>query len=242
MAYRYSNTDKWADCWFSKLKPIEKLLFNYRCDNCDIAGFIEINEKRWAADIGVNIAQIKGAIKGLGRGLIHSNTDDCIYLRNFLKHQKNLPLNEKNNAHLGIIKRFELYSFKFSINDINSFILGAMEGLVSPYGNGSGNDQSIELNNKTWRTDFQIYLSDCKLAYQKFMENPEILKTQQRLNPGINIKLSIEKGFTNFWSKEAGWKHKKQSRSKEIDWESTIINSISRNKVYYTKEELLKAC
>jgi len=67
-----------------------------------------------------------------------------------------------------------------------------------------------------------------------------MLKTQQRLNPNVNIKLSIEKGFRNFWGTEAGWQHKKKSRSKEIDWKRTIINSIAFNKVYYTKQELEK--
>jgi len=95
-----------------------------------------------------------------------------------------------------------------------------------------------ELKNNTWRDDFEIYLAECKLEYERFMKNTELLKTQQRLNPGINVKLSIEKGFTNYWSTEAGWKHKKKSRSKEIDWHLTIINSIGINKVYYTKQEL----
>ena len=102
-------------------------------------------------------------------------------------------------------------------------------------------DISININEKkkknTWRDDFQTYLTECKQGYKEFMEDEELLKTQQRLNPGINIKLSIEKGYINFWSIEAGWKHKKASRSKNMDWKATIINSIGINKVYYTKEE-----
>lgn len=149
MAYRFTNTDKWNDAWFSNLKPIEKLLFNYLCDNCDCAGFIEIITKNWANDIGVEKKQIEGALKGLRRGLIYSKSEDCIYLRTFLKHQKNLPLNENNQAHKGIIKRFKLYSEKFEISDISIFISrgleGASKGLESPYGigNGIGSDNGI---------------------------------------------------------------------------------------------------
>ena len=62
MAYRYTNTDKWGDAWYSNLKPSEKLLFNYLCDNCDIAGFIEMNIKRWASDIGYDKSVIEGYI------------------------------------------------------------------------------------------------------------------------------------------------------------------------------------
>jgi hypothetical protein len=140
MAYRYSNTDKWSDGWFSNMKANEKLLFMYLCDNCDIAGFIEVNIKRWTSDIGYDKNIIEGALKGLQRGFIYSNSGDCIYIRNFLKHQKNLPLNpEKNMSHRGILKRFELYKEKFNISNIDEFLEGASKGVQSPYGNGIGN-------------------------------------------------------------------------------------------------------
>jgi hypothetical protein len=243
MSYRFTNTDKWNDAWFSNLKPNEKLLFIYLYENCDSAGFIELNQKRWSIDIGVTQSTIEGALKGLGRGLIISESRDCIFLRNYLKHQKNLPLiPEKNPAHRGIIKRFETYKFKFNIENIDDFIQGACKGLGSPLGkgkgNGSGNNGGEGGNLITWRESFDVYLKECKEGYRVFMENPENLKTQQRLNPNVNIKLSIEKGFINFWGTEAGWTYKKKSRSKEINWHSTIVNSISLNKVYYTKEEI----
>jgi len=139
MAYRYTYTEKWNDAWFSSLRPLEKLLFNYLCDNCDIAGFIEINLRRWSVDIGSDLRGIEGALKGLERGFIKAVTGDCLYVKNFLKHQKNFPLNEKNKAHQGILKRFELYSYKFDIQDINKFIEGGSKGLPSPTGNGNGN-------------------------------------------------------------------------------------------------------
>lgn len=97
------------------------------------------------------------------------------------------------------------------------------------------NNKDKEKDNKTWKNDFEIYLLDCKAAYKEFWEDTELMKTQQRLNPGINVKLSIEKGFVNFWGTEAGWNHKKKNRSKEIDWKATIINSISLNKTYSAK-------
>lgn len=139
MAYRFTNTDKWNDSWFSELKPIEKLLFIYLCDNCDIAGFIEINIKRWCADIDTDRRTIEGALEGLSRGIIFSKMNDCLYVKNFLKHQKNLPLNENNRAHIGVIARFGVYSEKFDIKDITEFIKGASMGLTSPYGIGNGN-------------------------------------------------------------------------------------------------------
>lgn len=143
MAYRFTNTDKWTDAWFCNLKQLEMLLFIYLCDNCDIAGFIEVNYKRWATDLNSSPETIEGAIKGLSRGLLFSNENDCIFIRNFLKHQKNMPLTpEKNPAHKGIVNRFNEYMYKFDIKDINDFfkrgLVGATEGLQSPIGNGNG--------------------------------------------------------------------------------------------------------
>jgi hypothetical protein len=143
MAYRFTNTEKWEDSWFSSLKQIEMLLFIYLCDNCDIAGFAEVNLKRWASDLNSNPDTIEGALKGLQRGIITSKEGDAIYLRNFLKHQKNLPLNPNNKAHIGIMRRFELYRNKFDIEDINTFIespiVAPLKGLERGTGNGIGN-------------------------------------------------------------------------------------------------------
>ena len=144
MAYRYTYTEKWSDAWFSDLKPSEKLLFIYLYENCDIAGFIELNLKRWSSDLGINTKGIEGALKGLQRGLIIAETKDCYFVKSFLRHQKNLPLNpQKNMAHRGIVKRFDIYKNKFNINNIDEFIEGASKGLQCPYGNGNGNGNDI---------------------------------------------------------------------------------------------------
>jgi len=122
MAYRYTDTNKWRDAWFCGLTPECKLLFNFLCDNCDCAGFIEITPTLWASMLGLTVVQVEGALKGLQRGLIHSIEGDCIYLRTFLKHQKNLPINPKNKAHKGILTCFDKYTEKFRIEDVEDFI------------------------------------------------------------------------------------------------------------------------
>lgn len=152
MAYRFTNTEKWEDNWFSSLKQIEMLLFMYLCDNCDIAGFAEINYKRWAVDLNSNPDTIEAALKGLNRGIVYSIEHDAIYLRNFLKHQKNLPLNPNNKAHIGIMRRFDLYKHKFDIEDINLFIespiVAPLKGLERGTGNGIGNGNGIGIGLK----------------------------------------------------------------------------------------------
>lgn len=172
MSFKFTNPDKWNDSWFANLKPEEKLLFIYLYENCDIAGFIEINFKRWSVDIGYTEDRIKGACKGLDRGLIYSTENDCIYIKNYLKHQKNYPLNiEKNPAHRGIYKRFELYSYKFNIQDINEFIEGAMKGVIRGIGIDIGNSNSKVINymyNKFY--DSELLNSENNEGYEKIIK------------------------------------------------------------------------
>ena len=102
-----------------------------------MAGFIELNPRKWAFDIGETQANILGALEGLGRGLIYSKSNDCVYVKNFIKHQKNLPLNEKNNAHVGILKCLK-YKNKFEIDNIQDFINQEVKPLARGYGKGNG--------------------------------------------------------------------------------------------------------
>lgn len=230
MAYRFTNTEKWNDSWFSGLKQFEKLLFIYLCDNCDIAGFIEINFNRWSADLGSSKETISGAIQGLSRGLIVSNSEDCIYVRNFLKHQKNLPLNEKNNAHLGIIKRFDYYKNKFNITTIEEFLNQDFKPLSRGYGKGKGNDKGNDTIN--WRNSFEKYKEELNIAVNTLLNDKEWIAEREKFHPKLDIKLSMEKAYRDFWVTEAGWKHKKKSKSNDINWKSTFNSAIEMNKVY----------
>lgn len=189
MAYRFTNTEKWEDSWFSSLKQIEMLLFMYLCDNCDIAGFAEVNLKRWASDLNSNPDTIEGALKGLQRGIITSKEGDAIYLRNFLKHQKNLPINTNNKAHVGILRRFELYRYKFDIQDISEFVERGFQGGSMPLqrgtgnGNGKGNGIKGGVGEKEetytfeqfW-TDYDKKVGDKKKLEAKWSKIPEAEK------------------------------------------------------------------
>lgn len=108
--------------------------------------------------------------------------------------------------------------------------------------NDNDNDSDISNNDKSllpnWRSDFKIYSEECRIAYAAFMQDSETIALQERLNPGIDVRLSIEKGFVNYWSKEAGWKKKKSTKTNKIDWPATIINSIQMNKVYLPKSKM----
>ena len=108
MASRFTTTEKWKDSWYLSLSVKEKLLFNFICDNCDNAGFWEINLPLAGYLTGISKGTILGAYQGLSRAYIEH--DGYIWLRKYIFHQKNLPLNPDNNAHKQILLILESHS------------------------------------------------------------------------------------------------------------------------------------
>lgn len=253
MAYRYTNTDKWADEWFSGLKPLAKLLFMYLCDQCDIAGFIEINEKKICFDTGLDKQGMAKAMKEISGRLVKSGDGRFLYITNFIKHQKNLPLNPNNSAHRGIIARLEHNLELFGCQAVEDFLKrgfkGASKGLQSPIGNGNGNgngklgDTGKGVHGgkpqepSDWRDSFDAYLSECHKAVESVLQDGEFITQQQRFHPGIDIELSIEKAVADFWGTEAGWKHKKASRTARIDWPATFRNALNLRSNQVTEQQ-----
>ncbi len=89
---------------------------------------------------------------------------------------------------------------------------------------------------KNWKNDFDIYLQDLKKVYTELLSDPEYIKMQSELHPGVDIHLSLKKAVVNFWGTEAGWRHKKKARIEDIDWKSTLTNAIDLNRVYKDKK------
>jgi hypothetical protein len=240
MAYRFTDTEKWKDRWFLELKPVEKLLFYFIVDNCNIAGFIEVNKRIWAAQLNTDMKQIEGALKGLQRGLIYSKCGTVLYVRNFIKHQKNYPINPDNKAHVGILKAFANYTELFEIQSIIDFIEGASKGLQSPTGIGNGISIDVCIDKteviNTWKTDFEIYKTELQEAFKNIL-TPEYIAERQTYHPNLNIKLTIEKAIKDYWILEVGWKNKKSAKTETIDWKRTFNNVLTQkmNQVWESK-------
>lgn len=167
MSKRFSETDKWKDEWFSQLKPIEKLIYLFILDNCDNAGFFSLNQRINSFLLGITESEYLGAINGLNRVLIKSKDNNKYWVKKFLFHQKNLPLNHENNSHKQIISLINSNCENF---DYDFTYLGANEGLISPIGKGIGNDKgkgkgSSDSKNKTFVPPTELEV----IAY--FLEN-----------------------------------------------------------------------
>jgi len=208
MALRFTNSDKWNDEWFCNLSKDEKLLFIFITDNCNAAGFIEVNKRIWSAYTGLSIDELNIAIEGIKKKVIISKDNSCLYIVNFLKHQKNLPLNPENKAHIGIIKLFNYYAIKFNITDIEDFIQSSMQGGckgdATPLSIGIGNDNG-KGKEKVIYNRFQYNEEQIRLWYKQQLEqndnNPNYLGVIRtifntddcnRLKRPLNVILSIK--------------------------------------------------
>ena len=103
MSYRISNTEKWKDLWFSNLSPHAKLLFFYFVENCDNAGFFEVNKKFMLFYTGLSEELLMEAGTELKKSYIKSQDGTKLWFKNFLKYQKKLPLSSTSNVHKQII-------------------------------------------------------------------------------------------------------------------------------------------
>lgn len=178
MAIRFTNSGKWSDKWFRDLSPCSKTLYWYLWDVCDIAGFWEIDLEHAAYNTKIPNSDIEGAFKGLSRGFIQS--DGYIWIRRFLYHQRNLPLNKDNKAHVGILRRIDEHKSLFP----NVLELleqqGPSKGLHSPTSISISKGKGIS------------------------KEEKEIFNIARKRFPGSKNGLDVE--FTNFQKKHKDWR------------------------------------
>lgn len=133
---RFTETDKWSDPWFQSLSHGAKLLFVYLLDRSNNAGFYEENSREACFHLGITEDQYKGALKALERGI--KGASGWIWIKNFLKHQKNLPINPENPAHRQIVFLLQQQTERFNgVKEFEEFVAPYM-GLLCPIGIGKG--------------------------------------------------------------------------------------------------------
>lgn len=147
MSKRFTDTGKWTDKWFRKLDVYEKLFFLWLVDNCDNAGFWEVDIELAATLIHISEAQALGAWQGLSRAFVQQG--EYIWIKRFVRVQGNCPLNPDNNAHKQIISLFQEHA-DFGI-DFESALrseqqsspsLGPKEAPCNGRGRSNGNGHS----------------------------------------------------------------------------------------------------
>jgi hypothetical protein len=120
MPLRFTKTEKWDKPWFMQLSPYAKLLFLYLADRCDLAGIWEVNTQMASIQTGLTSSNVDKAMNELmteyagERKVIQGQGH--LWLVNFIRHQRNLPLNPKNRAHKGIIESLTEHSGDFGVD------------------------------------------------------------------------------------------------------------------------------
>jgi hypothetical protein len=232
MSYRISNIDKWKDLWFSNLSPHAKLLFFYFVENCDNAGFFEVNKKFMLFYTGLNEEQLMEAGTELKKSYIKSQDGTKLWFKNFLKYQKKLPLNSANNVHKQIITLIQ-----DNLSDETKFKGNAVINSLLP-------------------TDLQVgKVTRKKREVSEEVNSNElpIVKTQRFIKPSTEevFEYMVEKEFEfakiesqkfiNFFESK-GWKVGKNPmkswKSAVANW---IINFYDRNKIQTTKKSKLES-
>ena len=74
MTRRFTETEKWADPWFRALQPQHKLAWMYLVDNCDVAGFLDLDQLLANFQIGFEVdwerfiheCERQGSTRGMG--------------------------------------------------------------------------------------------------------------------------------------------------------------------------------
>jgi hypothetical protein len=205
MAKRFTDTSKWRDKWFRGLNPSEKVLFLYLVDNCDNAGFIEIDYELWAFQIGVEESDVENAFPSLKK--VVEKVGEWCWISTFLHHQKNLPLNPGNNAHKQIISLLEMNKNKFLSSLKYKEFLGANMGLNSSIGKGKGKGNSKGKGNvKVEVLESEIWISDLARNQKTTVEKIELylntflddLEMKDDLDKGVK---EVKRHFVNWLNK-----------------------------------------
>ena len=226
MSYRITNIDKWKDLWFSNLSPHAKLLFFYFVENCDNAGFFEVNKKFMLFYTGLNEEQLMEAGTELKKSYIKSQDGTKLWFKNFLKYQKKLPLNSANNVHKQIISLIQ-----DNLSDETKFKGNAVINSLLP-------------------TDLQIgkvIKKKKEISEENNLEENSIAKRPRFLKPTIEeiYEYMVEKEFEfakdesklfyNFYESK-GWK---VGKNPMVIWKSSVatwmINYYKRNKIETSK-------
>lgn len=109
MSTRFTNTKKWDDGWFLGLSTHAKLAFWYLTEKCNNVGVYEIHMATFCSNLGITKDELERSIPEINSKYITSNNKKHLWLKNFLEHQKNLPLKVTVRPHQQIIKQLHEY-------------------------------------------------------------------------------------------------------------------------------------
>lgn len=120
MAKRLTDSDKWKDPWFKKLKGEMQLLWIFVLDTCDHAGIWKDQLDDFNHITGFSVTYQDMALHFQGR-ILALNSETFIVPK-FITFQYTNFNPERNNAHKGVLRSLSNYGVKYDevIDFINS--------------------------------------------------------------------------------------------------------------------------
>ena len=101
MAKRFTDTTKWDDDWFLKLKPRLKCAWSWLCDTCDGVGFKKVSFSKMTAEIGEEVTR-EEFDEHFGSRIMWLS-EDTLWIFGFIKAQHK-TLSPKNRAQVNMAK------------------------------------------------------------------------------------------------------------------------------------------
>jgi len=235
---RFVDTSTWDHKWFRVLKPDYKCFWRYLCDNCDAAGVWEIDFD--AAQFSIN-TNTKFTVN-----LLQTYFDDRVsfftfenrnflILTGFIEFQYKGELNPKFHPHKPVFQSIDKYSL---VENNGKFYSKLTVNLLLQDKDKEKDKDKYSYREQDWYKNFETYRANLRGEFVRLTSDKKYISERENFHPNLDIKKTIEKACTDYWSKEAGWKNKKSSRSVNIDWEATFNNSLSQkiNQVWKQKE------
>jgi uncharacterized protein YdaU (DUF1376 family) len=82
------------------------------------------------------------------------------------------------------------------------------------------------------------YFESAKISYEQLRNDEKWIIEQKKYHPRLDILLTLEKAYIQFWGTDAGWEYSKKKKSKTKNWKLTFENSLSQkiNQVWLQNE------
>lgn len=161
MPRRFTLTEKWGKAWFRRLNPITKLLIFYLYDNCDIAGFWDIDHDHAAFEIGVNPEHVEVGLREIEETYLTDGKQ--LWLKEFIFDQGNWPLKSGARAHKSIMEKINRSPLGGRVAEyLNS---SKEQTLFGELPNSPSLSNSLSISKRTHKADVKLCKSCGKSLY-----------------------------------------------------------------------------
>lgn len=105
-------------------------------------------------------------------------------------------------------------------------------------------NKDININKKViplWRekseNGFQEYLRIGKEEFSKLRNDWNWILQMKQFHHGVNIRLTLDRMWSEFWGTKDGWKNKRAKKTDEPNWKLTIERNFQKSRVFIPRGE-----